>query len=141
MGWEIRLPRAFLLSLAEAVALRRALSVGVELNRIEVQLDDLPPDFDGFCIAQVSDLHIGEDMWHPAYAEEAARMVQSVSPDLLINTGDYFQWEPPIDKVAAIVKRFLLRDDEASVPRNLPILGNHDYYVGPSIVADLKDCL
>jgi predicted MPP superfamily phosphohydrolase len=53
-------------------------------------------------------------------------------PDVVVNTGDYLQWEPPIEKVVTTAEPFVV---EGAV--NLSILGNHDYETDLETVAAL----
>lgn len=78
-------------------------------------------------------------MWTPVEAAEAAELVHAARPDVVVNTGDYLQEEPPIEKVGHVASRFLLGQHPAvSGPANLAVLGNHDYYAGDENVAELS---
>jgi len=128
--------------LAHLVPLRRFLTSHVEVRRLDVRLPDLPPALDGFCIAQVSDLHVGVGMWLPLFIAEAAEIIRSESPHMVVNTGDYFQEEPPVEKVIAVARQFLIEPGpDTATPANLAVLGNHDYWAGDDAVAELTRCL
>lgn len=59
----------------------------VRIRRIEVALPGLPVEFDGYRIAQLSDLHVGS--FDPRVrALEWAALANSLSPDLTVVTGD-----------------------------------------------------
>jgi predicted MPP superfamily phosphohydrolase len=131
-----------IVALARLVGLRRVLAAGVETTRLELRIAHLPPALEGFCIAHVSDFHIGEGMWIPVDAPEAAHVVHAANVDVVVNTGDYLQEEPPLDRVEEIASAFLVRGSSSACgPANLSILGNHDYFVEDEMVDELTDRL
>jgi len=65
----------------------------VQITRQHIRLARLPKSFDGFRIAQLSDLHISPFM----PADEIRRCVNitnQLKPDLVVMTGDYLLWDP-----------------------------------------------
>lgn len=59
----------------------------VRVRHLDVLIDQLPPEFDGYRIAQLSDLHVGS--FDPkARALEWASMSNALNPDLAVVTGD-----------------------------------------------------
>lgn len=60
----------------------------MEVRRIELGFANLPPAFDGFTIAQLSDTHVGP-YFSQARLAEALRLVERENPDLLAITGDF----------------------------------------------------
>lgn len=59
----------------------------VRVRQIDVAIADLPPEFDGYRIAQLSDLHVGS--FDPkARALEWAALSNAQAPDLAVVTGD-----------------------------------------------------
>jgi predicted MPP superfamily phosphohydrolase len=101
--------------LAEAEALR--------LERVTLQLPNLPAGLNGLTIAQISDLHLGP--W--VDAERAARgvaMANSAHPDCVVLTGDLVQ--APTPKRAAMLEAALTG---LRAPLGVfGVLGNHDYW-------------
>ena len=55
--------------------------------RREIQLTLLPPAFNGFKIAQISDLHVGGRV-DRAYVEDVVAQTNALEPDLIAITGD-----------------------------------------------------
>jgi predicted MPP superfamily phosphohydrolase len=108
----------------------------LSVSSFEVRVRDLPTSLNGFCIAQISDLHIGEGVWGPEHAEEASRTIQDAAPDVVVNTGDFLEGTPPWTRVEEELHLFSAPVTEAH--RNLAILGNHDYVAGPEAVATLE---
>jgi uncharacterized protein len=67
--------------------------IDVQITRQRIRLVRLPKSFDGFRIAQLSDLHISPFM----PADEIRRFVtitNQLKPDLVVMTGDYLSWDP-----------------------------------------------
>jgi predicted MPP superfamily phosphohydrolase len=114
----------------------------LDVTRIVVPVPDLPESLDGFCIAHVSDIHVGDGEWLPFHIEEVSVAIQRERPDVVVNTGDYLVGEPDIDKVSEIAALLLIPSPAGQVgPANIGILGNHDYYAGDEIVDGLVGAL
>jgi hypothetical protein len=65
----------------------------LEISHRRIKLPRLPKAFEGFRIAQLSDIHIGPFMT----AEEIRRyvgIVNGLKPDLVALTGDFVTWDP-----------------------------------------------
>jgi hypothetical protein len=91
---------------------------------VDIPLPDLPTAFDGFRIVQFTDLHVGPTIKRD-FVESVAQIVQSLSGDMIVFTGDL------VDGSVG-----WLRDDVAPI-RDLSapfgkyfITGNHEYYSG-----------
>jgi len=135
----VSIPHAWLLALARAVELTGLGASRLEVCRLDVPVPDLPADLDGFCIAQVSDLHAGEGAWGPHHCQEAVDAMRAADPDVVINTGDFLQWEPAIERVGRVASGPVLPYKErAQTNRNIAILGNHDYHPGQETAQKLR---
>ena len=64
----------------------------IETTRQRILLPNLPQAFDGFRIAQLSDIHIGPFMPVEDIRKYVA-MVNALKPDLVALTGDFVTWE------------------------------------------------
>jgi uncharacterized protein len=116
------------------VVAERAPQPRLEVGRITVPVRDLPEGLDGFTMAQVSDLHVGEEGWGPERLEEAAEVIRREDPDVVVNTGDFLEGEPPLNRVHELASRLTLSGEN----RNFAVLGNHDYSVEADAVQALK---
>ncbi len=94
------------------------------VRRITVEIEGLPAGFDGFTIAQISDLHVGL-MVGEARVEEVVRITNELSPDLVAITGDLVDVPFPTEYFAGQIEPL----------RNLKttqgpffVTGNHEYY-------------
>lgn len=110
----------------------------VDVTRIDVKIDRLPPAFDQFRIAIVSDLHFG-----PYTGEReigaAVRAANQLKPDMVALLGD-FVTEPLTGdrrlgaKHAGPCAKTL--SGLRSALGSFAVLGNHDYRTNPEFVAE-----
>ena len=64
----------------------------LEITRQPIRLPRLPKAFEGFRIAQLSDIHIGPFMTGDQIRSYAA-LANSLKPDLTVLTGDFVTWD------------------------------------------------
>ncbi|HOB36068.1 MAG TPA: metallophosphoesterase [Candidatus Avimonas sp.] len=79
-----RLARSAVLAAALG-ALLVADNIRVEVEKIQVDLDKLPAEFNGFCIAHLSDLHLPNCVRRP---DRLVEVVRKINPDIIALTGD-----------------------------------------------------
>jgi hypothetical protein len=91
---------------------------------VEVCLPDLPPELQGFCIVQISDVHVGLTIRH-RYVEAIVEAVNRLEPDVVAITGDLVDGTVPdlADDVEPL-RRLVSRHG------NYFVTGNHEYYSG-----------
>ncbi|HEV8524964.1 MAG TPA: metallophosphoesterase [Terriglobales bacterium] len=65
----------------------------VEVVRQRIRLARLPKAFEGFRIAQLSDIHIGP-FTTADYIRHCVTITDGLKPDLVVLTGDYISWDP-----------------------------------------------
>jgi uncharacterized protein len=65
----------------------------VEVVRQRIRLARLPKVFEGFRIAQLSDIHIGP-FTTAEYIRRCVAITNGLEPDLIALTGDYICWDP-----------------------------------------------
>lgn len=92
------------------------------VKEFEFKSKDIPNEFKGYRIVQLSDLHIGTFNHSPEALSKMVNKVNSLNPDLIVFTGDLVNSSPnelePFKDVLASLKS---KDGIYSV------LGNHDY--------------
>ena len=97
---------------------------GPSIVNQDVFLKNLPQEFEGFTIAQISDLHVGPTIKKP-YVLKVLEEISKINPDIIAVTGDLIDGsveylrkdlEPFIDLVAPYGTYF--------------VTGNHEYYSG-----------
>ena len=111
-----------------AGARRRARIVSVE-----VPLENLPPELNGFSIAQISDVHVGSQI-KQRYVEAIVEAVNGLNPDLVAVTGDLVDGSvrdlsrhvAPLGRLSSRYGTYL-------------VTGNHEYYSGePAWTAEFR---
>jgi predicted MPP superfamily phosphohydrolase len=96
------------------------------ITRLTLTFDDLPPEFDGLRIVQLSDLHVGP-LVGPNSVARWRRLTLREEPELLLLTGDIVDSQP--QEATGFLEAF--RDVPAPLGR-FAILGNHDYFTDPA---------
>ena len=73
----------------------------IEITHRDVFIPGLPQAFDGFRVAQLSDIHLDE-YTEPFFLRDAVRHINRLNPDAVFLTGDYVTHEPcPRDSPSA----------------------------------------
>jgi uncharacterized protein len=96
--------------------------LGPWIYRVEVPIAGLPEAFDGFKIAQISDLHVGPTIGR-RYTQKVVNLTNSLKADAIALTGDFLDGSveqlssglAPISQLKAEFGMFY-------------ILGNHEFY-------------
>ena len=110
-------------------------------TRLDVVVAGLPPAFDGYVVAALSDLHLrpGQSL---RYLRRAVMLANEAAPDLVVLLGDYgisFKHQRALSRVlyarALPAARAVLAELEARDGK-LGVLGNHDYYADARLVRD-----
>lgn len=94
------------------------------LNTVEVTIESqkLPESFNGYKIAQISDLHVGTWGNDTAFISRLVDKVNTFKPDLIVFTGDIVnRVSDELDPFMGPLSRLEAKDGV------LTILGNHDY--------------
>ena len=111
------------LVLGELYILFHGTMVGTDrlnVRQVTVEFDDLPKAFDGYRIAQFTDVHLGS--MKDELMLRAVTAIDDMRPDLIVFTGDIQNMGPDeLPRFAQTLKRLKAKDGVMSV------LGNHDY--------------
>lgn len=108
----------------------------IEVAQREIRLPNLPPAFEGFHIAQLSDIHLDE-FTEPFFLREAVDRINRLHPDAVFLTGDFVTHEflprkwsiPSAWKCASILSGL-------QCTQRYAILGNHDVSVSATAVTE-----
>ncbi|MBT9156572.1 MAG: 3',5'-cyclic adenosine monophosphate phosphodiesterase CpdA [Firmicutes bacterium] len=106
-------------------------NVALTVERIEVPVEALSPEFDGFRIAQVSDLH--GQRFDPAGRE--AQVIMNAGVDLIAVTGDFVHGNHIVGlrRILPFMRKLV------SIAPVYAVSGNHDHWTNwPYIAAGLK---
>lgn len=92
------------------------------IRNVTIESAELPASFDGFTIAQVSDIHLRSFASRPNSLRRAISKINSTSPDIVCFTGDLVSMDvSELDGFEDILQGI-----------NAPVysvLGNHDYHI------------
>ena len=101
----------------------------VDVNHVRLALPRLAPEFHGYRIVQISDIHM--DAWMTrARLAQVIETINRQQPDLVAITGDFVTYQPERfagDLIAAL-GRLAPRD------ATLAVLGNHDHWTDATVV-------
>lgn len=102
----------------------------VKVDRIALPLRDVPDEVGALRIAHITDLHIGP-LLRPPRLREFVDRVNRLEPDIVVITGDIFDFDPGYVEIGCEALAGL-------APRlgSYAVLGNHDVYTGAERVAD-----
>jgi predicted MPP superfamily phosphohydrolase len=131
--------RNFLIASAATVAGVALYSNDIARHELEVThptffLKDLPPAFDGFRIAQISDLHL-EEYTEDYFLTHVINRVNALKPDMVLVTGDFVS-RTPLSPAASFAAAGRCAELLAALtcPTRYGCLGNHDFAVGPDFI-------
>lgn len=91
---------------------------------VDIFIDDLPSEFDGFCIVQLTDLHVGPTIKR-RFVQQVVDTSNKLDADIVVLTGDLV--DGTVERLGihtAPLSRLKARHGIFAVT------GNHEYYVG-----------
>ena len=92
------------------------------VRQVELSFDNLPADFEGYRIVQLSDLHVGTYGRNPRFLQRLVETVNQQQADAIVLTGDIVNTRPDeLSPFVSVLSQLHARDGVFSV------LGNHDY--------------
>jgi predicted MPP superfamily phosphohydrolase len=95
-----------------------------DLCEVSVYLPNLPSAFEGYRIAQFTDLHVGPTIKRN-FTESVVRQINNLKPDMIVFTGDL------VDGSVAGLKNDVAPLRELNAPDDVFfVTGNHEYYSG-----------
>lgn len=134
-GRKARHPLFSLLCLAALVAAILLHSNGlIYTDKYEISLAGLPPAFEGFRIAQVSDVHGGDLLG--TGCRRLVEKVEKAKPNLIVVTGDVVDDDHGPETVRALFRGL------AAVAPTYYVTGNHEWsaHAVPKLLELLEDC-
>jgi predicted MPP superfamily phosphohydrolase len=102
----------------------------VEVNPVTLTLPRLAPEFDGYRVVQIGDLHL-DDWTRPERLTQMVEKVNGRRPDLVAITGDFASYSAEQLDAQRLIEA--LRDLRAR-DGCVAILGNHDYLTDVDLV-------
>lgn len=101
----------------------------VDINHLQLLLPRLPRSFDGYRIAQLSDIHMDGKIARERL-KYAVRVINEQDPDLVVVTGDFVTRSPQSFETDLVSSLSALKPGDATVA----VLGNHDHLSDPAMV-------
>lgn len=94
----------------------------LEVRKVDVYAENIPANFEGYRIVQVSDLHLGSLLRNEKWINSLPERINTQKPDLFVFTGDLVNtyadeangWAPLFNRISAKDGTFA-------------VMGNHDY--------------
>lgn len=109
-------------------------STQVEITPIRLILPRLRPEFHGYRIVQISDIHLDYGQITSTYLAEIVGVINRLQPDLIAITGDFItaahDGGPRVLVEDLVSPLSLLRPRDTTVA----VLGNHDHEENPAMV-------
>lgn len=94
----------------------------LNIKDVDVHIADLPEAFDGYRIAQISDMHVGTYGTDDTFVAKIVDTVNSLEADMVVFTGDI------VNRHADEIRPFLTALSKIhGADGQYAILGNHDY--------------
>ena len=131
LTWLLRLSfrRCFLWGLLSLLLPPLLLAYGLLIERntcqvkhVEIAFNNLPAQFDGYRMVQLSDIHTRSFLKRPKALQRCVDKVSNLHPDLVVFTGDIVTLNSSeLDSTAHILGQLHAPDGVIS------IIGNHDY--------------
>ncbi len=102
----------------------------IQVKPVELTLPRLAPEFDGYRIVQIGDLHF-DDWPDPAWLARIVELVNRQRPDLVAIMGDFASRSAhrlDVEQLAGALRKLRARDGVVAV------LGNHAYLTGATLI-------
>ena len=94
----------------------------LDVRQVDVVGKDIPQAFDGFKIAQISDLHLGTFGSDTSFVCNLVGEINALNPDMVVFTGDL------VNRKSAEAEPFIYALSKISAKYGVySVLGNHDY--------------
>lgn len=108
----------------------------IEVTHRDVFLPGLPQAFDGFRVAQLSDIHI-DNYTEPFLLRDAVHHINNLNPDAVFLTGDFVTRGllPGILAIASVWQCGSLLQ-QLECPHRYAVLGNHDVLVNRAAIKE-----
>ena len=102
----------------------------LDIQAVEIPIPDLPTAFDGYRIAQFSDLHFDRMTTTPERLSELVAAINAEQPDLIAFTGDFVTEGIPFRSEDLIPSLSELKARDGKVA----VFGNHDHHVNMTMI-------
>ena len=104
-----------------------------QIKPVSLTVPELASSFEGFKIAQISDLHADDSMNQKKLAK-IIRSIDEQDPDIIAITGDFFTKEPTLEAIRLLENNL---GNLSPKEQTLAVLGNHDHYYDSQIIRNI----
>lgn len=105
-----------------------------QVKEVAIESPSLPESFDGFTIAQVSDIHLRSFSNRPESLRKAVERINALNPDIVCFTGDLVSMD--VSEMNGFED--ILKGTKAPV---YSVLGNHDYHIYAGKKGEVDDSI
>jgi uncharacterized protein len=103
-----------------------------QLEEVEVIIPKLDPAFDGYRLANISDIHLGQ--WiTPKHLHGVVKLINQEKPDSITITGDFVSYI--LEDFKNDLKAALM--DLKPAEHSFAVLGNHDHWLGAEKIRNI----
>ncbi|MDP3065377.1 MAG: metallophosphoesterase [Methanobacteriaceae archaeon] len=105
-----------------------------QLEEVEVTIPVMDPVYDGYRLANISDIHLGQ--WITAHhLEGVVNFVNQQKPDSITITGDFVSYilDDFVEDLESALKQLKPRE------KSFAVLGNHDHWLGAEKIRNILD--
>lgn len=105
----------------------------IEIKPVALTLPRLAPEFEGFRLVQISDIHFDDIVMTHDRLQHIVDLVAEQRPDAIAITGDYvtFAAKRFQDSLVSALSRL------AGLATTITVLGNHDHWVNASLLREM----
>jgi predicted MPP superfamily phosphohydrolase len=121
---ELKLRLSLLMLISATLTLYGYHNTTPVINRVDINIKDLPKSLEGFNIVQISDIHLGPTVGK-TQLKWIVDQINSLHPDMVVITGDLI--DSSIERISEAVEPLA---DVVSKHGAYFAPGNHDYYSG-----------
>ena len=103
-----------------------------QVEHVEVKIPGLDPSFNDYCLANISDIHLGQ--WiTPKHLNGVINLLNKEKPDSITITGDFVSYI--LDDVAWDLEKSLKRLKPKD--STIAVLGNNDHWLGAEKIREI----
>ncbi|MDZ4766164.1 MAG: metallophosphoesterase [Chloroflexota bacterium] len=121
--WGVGMTLAATVGLAAAWVGGKREAQRIQFRQLDLMLPHLPPAFDGYKIAHLTDIHLDGTPAAEARLARAVAWINAAQPDAIALTGDFVTLKLPGDTGALIAHLRTLRAPDGV----FAVMGNHDH--------------
>lgn len=101
----------------------------LDITPVQLGINNLGRAFDGYRIAQISDIHLGTWLKEKQFSQ-VIDLVNQLNPNLVVITGDFVTHHPEryIEGISSALSKMTIEDG------CLAVLGNHDHWTNAELI-------